>query len=317
MTFAENIEVDLGLKKINETISRVFIPAKLIDNPSLLENDPGYVARLMQLPEIERMRLMDGIWDAFEGQVFTELNQEIHGYDPKMTGPGFPPAEWERYRSFDWGYAAPGCVGWWAVDFDGRIWRYKEWYIGRKDEARGSWVGLKLSSSEIARGIREREKGEKVNPGPADPSIYNPRWNAKDHIVGPPIAEELASEGIHFLKADNDRILGKQQVHSRLRVGDDGEPMLKVSLGCENWWRTMPEMRENPRKIEDIETKDVEDHAYDETRYMCMFRPVRPRVQPQGPPLGSFQAERAKYLRAKQHAERYGVSMVRAYERVK
>jgi hypothetical protein len=35
----------------------------------------------MQLPEIERKRLIDGIWDAFEGQKFCELNRELHGFD--------------------------------------------------------------------------------------------------------------------------------------------------------------------------------------------------------------------------------------------
>jgi hypothetical protein len=315
ITFGEQVKFDLGPVKIDEYIYRVFIPAKLIDNPSLLQNDPAYVARLMQLPEIERMRLLEGLWDAFEGQVFTELNREIHGYDPKKLT-NFPPPEWERFRSFDWGYSQPGSVGWWAVDYDGRLWRYKEWYIGKRDDQRGEWVGLKMTDTEIARGIKEREKGEKMNPGPADPSIFHPKRHTKDQVIGPPISETMANEGVYFIHGDNDRILGKQQFHSRLRVGDDGEPMIKISLDCEHWWRTLPELHENPNKIEDVDT-DSEDHSYDETRYACMSRPLRPSIKPLDAPRGSFTYERKRYIQAHKYAERTGISLVAAYGRVK
>jgi len=315
VTFGELVQFDLGPVKINEHIYRVFIPAKLIDNPSLLENDPAYVARLMQLPEIERMRLLEGLWDAFEGQVFTELNRDLHGYNPKNLS-GFPPLEWERFRTFDWGYSAPASVGWWAVDYDGRLWRYREWYIAKRDDQKGAWVGLKMSPPEIARGIKERERGEKVNPGPADPAIYHPHRHTKDQVIGPPIAEELSKEGVHFLRGDNDRILGKQQFHLRLRPGDDGEPMIKISFDCENWWRTIPDLHENPNKIEDVDTES-EDHAYDETRYACMFRPLRPTIKPLEAQIGSFAYERKKYIQAKRYAESHGTSIVNAYGRVR
>jgi hypothetical protein len=98
-TFIETVDVVLpGGVHIKENIHRVFIPAKLADNPSLLEKDPAYVARIMQLPEIERMRLLYGEWDSFEGQVFSELNRSIHCVEPFDI-----PPEWTRYRSFDWG----------------------------------------------------------------------------------------------------------------------------------------------------------------------------------------------------------------------
>ncbi len=315
-TFAENVEIDLGPHKIREQITRIFIPAKLIDNPSLIENDPGYVARLMQLPEIERMRLLHGIWDAFEGQAFSELNREVHGYDPLTMFGGNPPPEWERYRSFDWGYSSPGSVQWWAIDYDGRLWLYREWYLGKRDDQKGMWVGLKMSDAEIARGIKEREKGEKINPGPADPSIFNPKRHTKDQAVGPPISEAMANEGIYFMPADNDRVLGKQQFHSRLRVNEDGDPMIKISNECEHWWRTLPQLQEDVRKLEDIDS-DSEDHEYDCTRYMCMFRPMRPRIPEQVVPRGSFMDERRRYIAAKNYASRHGVSMNQAYGRVR
>lgn len=44
-------------------LSRTFIPAKLTDNPKLLENDPDYVERLGALDPVTRAQLLDGRWD--------------------------------------------------------------------------------------------------------------------------------------------------------------------------------------------------------------------------------------------------------------
>lgn len=43
-------------------ISITFIPATLNDNQILLKNDPTYYARLAQLPEAERIQLLEGRW---------------------------------------------------------------------------------------------------------------------------------------------------------------------------------------------------------------------------------------------------------------
>ena len=291
-------------------ISRCFIPATLEDNPSLA-NDREYLARLGQLPELERMRLRYGIWDAFEGQALPELNREIHGVADFDI-----PHEWERFRAFDWGYAKPFSVGWYACDFDGNLWRYADWYGAKKDTGRNSWdCGLKMTATEIARGIKERERDlklGKVRPGPADPGIYS-RRPQKDGTLGISVADEMAAEGVLWIKADNDRILGRQQVHHRLRVDEEGKAGLYVFLSCEHWWRTIPLIREYEKNPEDTETK-AEDHQYDETRYACMFKPIRPRVQV-APDIGSFQYERRKMIAARQHATRYGISLTDAYNR--
>lgn len=46
----------------NEAQSRTFIPARLADNPRLLENDPGYAAKLRDLDPVRRAQLRDGDW---------------------------------------------------------------------------------------------------------------------------------------------------------------------------------------------------------------------------------------------------------------
>ena len=288
-------------------LSRIFIPGLLDDNPTLMDNDPTYLARLDMLPEIERMRLRYGIWDAFEGQVFQELNQQIHGCEPFDI-----PPEWERFRTFDWGYSAPYSIGFWAVDFDGVLYRYHEIY-GSKDDGSGDHRGVKQSDAEICREIKRVDGWERIRPGPADPSIWSKRRN-KDGVLGPSTAEEMSREGIHWLKADNDRIGGKRQVHTRLRVDSEGRPRIVIFNSCKDFWRTFPVLREDPGNPEDVDTKQ-EDHIYDEFRYACMFRPIKPQPVRQ-PDYGSFQYERRKYIRAKQMAMRGGMSLAAAYGKV-
>ena len=119
-----------------------FVPATIEDNPTLFENDPEYLARLESLPEIEKQRQRYGIWDAFEGQVFKELSKNIHAYEDFDI-----PSEWERYCVFDWGYSSPFSVGWYAVDYDGVLWRYREWYGCKREE-----LGEEAGADEPSRG---------------------------------------------------------------------------------------------------------------------------------------------------------------------
>ncbi len=299
---------------------RIFIKAGLKDNPFIAVNDPDYVKRLMALPEIERMRLMEGIWDAFEGQAIPELNVDVHSMEKHGMRPADIPKEWPRYRTFDWGYATPFSVGWWAIDYDGHLYRYREWYGAKEGEERN--IGLRMDPGSLARKIKEIEHdaGEKVLPGPADPDIWNPRWKSMGKknfgVVGGSVAEDMAAEGIHFLQADNDRLLGRQQVHKRLELDEQGDPQIFISLHCKDFWRTIPLLREYEGNPEDIESKNVEDHIYSEVRYMCMFKPTKAKHQ-QPNDLGSFQAERRKLINARKLASQRGISITDAYGRIR
>jgi len=135
----------------------------------------------------------------------------------------------------------------------------------------------------------------------------------------------MQKAGIHFLKADNDRLQGKMQVHKRFdieRIVDDktGEvtierPRFYCFNNCKEFWRTLPELRQDPNNPEDVDS-DQEDHIYDEFRYACMFRPVKPKHQSKIP-QGSFASERTRYIKAKKLAAAQGISMETAYSRVR
>jgi hypothetical protein len=292
--------------------SRVFIPAKVTDNPALVENDPGYIQRLKALPEIEKRRLLDGEWDVFEGQVFNDFSKIKHGCDDFDI-----PPEWEKFMAFDWGYAKPYAALWFAVDFDGVIYLYRELYGCKKGDHD---IGLRQTNTEICRAIQEVER-ERVGFRVADPACWGPtKIKGSNQVLGPSFTEDAAKEGLYFLRADNDRIRGKQQVHQRLQMdveeNAEGEvvaesPKFVAFRSCKHFWRTMLQLRENPKNPEDVDT-DQEDHIYDTLRYGFMSRPLVPKEKTKIPP-GSFIAERNKLIRAKKYARRHGVSLEAAY----
>ncbi|NPV80808.1 MAG: Terminase-like family protein [Firmicutes bacterium] len=246
---------------------RCFVPAKLEDNQILMQADPGYLARLMELPEHTRKALMDGDWNIFAGQVFTEWRYAIHVIEPFAIPPG-----WRRWRSLDWGYAKPFAVLWFAKDPAGMTVVYRELYgcvPGEPD------TGVRLDAEEVGRRIAEVERraGEVVHLGYADPAC----WSKAGH-EGPTIAESLAKGGAVFQKADNDRMQGLAKVHEMLRVRKGGVPDLVVFSTCTELIRTLPELPHDETHPEDVDT-DAEDHLYDALRYGLLSRVAPKRTR--------------------------------------
>ena len=251
----------------------LFIPARVYDNKVLMEADPHYVHRLEALPEHKRRAHLEGDWNVYEGQVFEELRVEpSHFADRRFTHaiePFVPPAHWERYRSFDFGYAKPFSVGWWAKDGDGRLYRILELYGCAPREAN---VGVRWTPEEIFREILRIERehpflcGHRI-AGVADPAI----WDASR---GESIAATGERLGVYFERGDNRRVAGWMQLHDRLSFDENGVPMLYVFKTCREFLRTVPTLQYSRVHPEDVDS-EMEDHIADETRYLCMMNPMR------------------------------------------
>ena len=256
----------------------LFIPATVDDNEILKKNNPEYITVLDNLPERLRKAHRYGNWDIFDGQFFDEfVNDENHYADRLGThviDPFEVPGSWQIYRSFDWGSAKPFSCGWWAVDYDGRLYRILELYGCKKDEPN---TGVKWTAEqvfgEIARIEREHRwlKGKTIH-GVADPSIWK-------EDGGPSLADTAAKFRVYFSPGDNERLPGWMQVRYRFPFDEDGVPMLYVFKTCAAFIRTIPLVQYDENKPEDADSKG-EDHVADETRYMCMARPVPPRKAP-------------------------------------
>jgi hypothetical protein len=262
---------------------RQYIPARLEDNPSMMEDDAGYEGRLEGLGSRALVQAMRwGDWDVVEGAFFDCWSHGKHVVPPFEI-----PATWPRFRSGDWGSASPFSFGWWAIVTDafqapngiwlprGCIVRYREWYgmVPGKPN-----VGLKLAAEAVGKGLWEREaKDPNMKGGVLDPSAFK-------EDGGPSIAHRI-TEGsgrkIFFRPADNTRVPGRgamggwDQMRARL-VGDaEGRAMMVFFSTCVDSIRTIPALQHDTARPEDVDT-DMEDHAGDDVRYACMSRPWTP-----------------------------------------
>ncbi len=256
--------------------TRVFIPSSVFDNKALMKNDPNYLANLATLPEARKKALLYGDWDSYEGQVFTEWRNKPECYETQLgthvIAPFKIPSSWKRYRSFDFGYSKPFAVQWWAVDYDGRAYLYRQYY-GCTDEPN---TGLKMEPREIAREIKkiedELERGNTIY-GIADPAI----WDASRGKDGT-IITMFEEEGVYFEKGKNDRLSGKMQCHYRFKFDENGRPMAYVFNTCKHFIRTIPNLIYDEKHVEDVDT-DCEDHDYDAMRYFFMANPISPKEE--------------------------------------
>lgn len=253
-----------------------FIQSLVTDNVALMAADPDYIRQLEALPPKLREAWLNGKWDIFEGQVFEEFRDiPEHYIDRKWSHviqPFIVPEDWKIYRGFDWGYSKPFSVGWYAVDKENRIYRIGEFYGCTQTDNEG----VKYEPAKLAKSIREIEgmdpnlKGRKII-GIADPAIFSEE-------KGESIGETMARYGVYFDKADNSRIAGKMQCHYRLAFDENGIPMFYVFNTCKHFIRTIPTLLYDEKKVEDIDT-DLEDHIYDEWRYVMMENPMNPPVK--------------------------------------
>ena len=228
---------------------RKFIPARLTDNPYLMQ-DGRYEAMLRSLPEVERKRLLEGDWDVAEGAAFPEFSKVKHVVDPFEI-----PTNWPRIRAADYGYASPSCVLWGAIDWDNNIWIYRELYVKQH------------TAEQLADRISELEQ---LDPKPHYTVLDSSCWNKTG--FGPSIAETMMRLGVRWTPSDRNRLQGKMEIHRRLADNPLTKlPRIRIFNTCNNTIRQLAGIPLSKSNSEDVDTK-AEDHAYDALRYLVMTR---------------------------------------------
>jgi Terminase-like family. len=261
-----------------QTIKAVFIPSKVSDNKFLGRD---YIAGLHLVGSEALVKAwLDGDWSAVEGAFF-DVWQSTRNVCRKVELPD----HWLRYRSFDWGYAKPFSVGWWAVASEdtqlpglgevlfvprGCLIRYREWY-----GADGPNTGIRMEAEDIARGIRARDRDDRLTMAVADTQVFAQEGRAYGYH-GPTIGERLnvtlaGERATIFRPADKSRAQGWDQVRTRMRGFSEGA-MLLVFDTCVDFIRTVPLLQHDSVDPEDLDTEG-EDHVADEARYAAMARP--------------------------------------------
>lgn len=285
--YIKRLFVDRNYNASERPEDYAFYQALPQDNTALMKAQPDYIKQLEKLPKKLRDAWLYGRWDVFEGQFFEDF--VINPLADKVQSTGLdeetlrqrhqwchviPPLEsipfgWPIYRSFDWGYSRPFSCGYWTIDYDGRLYRIAEVYgwNGEPNE------GVKWDADKVFSKLREYEsthpllQGRQIN-GVADPAIW-------DVSRGVPISEMGLKYGIIFTPGDNKRIPGWMQMHYRLAFDKNGYAMMYICDNCKQFIRTIPLLQYDETKTEDLDS-DGEDHIADETRYMCMARPIKP-----------------------------------------
>lgn len=294
---------------VEVSLERVFIPSKLKDNYKLMESQPTYVLQLRQTGSEQLVKAwLNGDWDSIQGAYFSDFHTDSHVL-PSAIRPTLP-KHWTRFRAIDWGSAKPFSVGWYAVADgktgptlqlpartytrlnkegepeeitvppyvglfpQGALIKYREWYgwNGKVNE------GCKMTAEGVAQGIRvfdkeDEDAGSPVLYGVCDPSMFKVDG-------GVSIAEKMASCAVPWLRADNQRKSGWEEMHVRFQHGP--APLLYFLDCCSHTIRTIPELQHDEKDPEDLNTEG-EDHAGDETRYACNTHPIVKDAAPIAP----------------------------------
>ena len=235
---------------------------------------PEYLATLeeMRKTDPERYRVAGlGDWGLAAGQFFKSWRSDLHIVEPFEI-----PGTWMRFRSMDWGSTHPYACLWWAVDYDGNMYCYRELYgWGGKPN-----VGTEETAKQVGERIIKLEKrDEDVMYGVLDSACW-----AKTGVTGPTIAEELNDvlfehKLVTFGKCSKGRVEGANAFKQRLigRKGKDGKrkPAIYFFSSCIHSIRTIPMLGYDKHNPETYDTT-AEDHIMDAVAYACLSRPWSP-----------------------------------------
>lgn len=234
--------------------TRIFIPSKISDNPTLVESDPGYAAFLNGLPEPLRSAWRDGDWSVFAGQYFSELSSIDHGIEPYEI-----PKHWDLIGGLDYGETAPTAFGLYTID------TANNWIIRV-----GEYYQAGRTASENARNIKQFCLENKWTGGRLPSRIYSDpsMWVKKklDEYTQESPTDKFNEYGLFLLQANNDRIprwrICKEALHEKTFKYFRGENPVFEEL--------IPAQVHDENKVEDVKKCDI-DHVADEWGYLMIM----------------------------------------------
>jgi hypothetical protein len=237
-----------------EIRSFIYLPATLYDNP-----DPEFVRQyeitLRDKPPHIVQAMLYGNWFVTPGSFYGGAwNDKIHTCEPFKV-----PRDWRRFRSMDWGFKAPGCVHWWALDHDDTLYCEREYTFQEKTDA------------EVAKRIREIETDMKLwkghqsaITGPADTQLWEERGESSRSK-----AAVMASLGVNWVRADKkSRRHNSERLMKRLLDHQHGTkpPGIVFFRTCKQAITTIPAIQTDPKDTE-VPEDGGDDHWLDSVLY--------------------------------------------------
>ncbi len=263
------IKKDFGNEKAKKNFIAIHAPST--ENTHLPE---GYVDAMLDSWSEERIkREVMGSWDAFAGQVYGEFERAKHVIKPFRI-----PDEWTKFVGVDHGYRNAACALWCAMDYDGDIYVYREFY-------QNEWI-----IEEIVRGRKDSgEPGliqlndkEKIEGLWIDPSTKANRGKDSDFTT----YLDYLPKDWSLIPANNEVANGIDRIKQLLKQDNPKtrRPRLSFFDTCENVIEQMAQYRyeeltpgqEMNKNIKESPVKK-DDHAVDALRYAIMSRPEEPK----------------------------------------
>ena len=265
--WVKRLFIDKDYKETEIPEDYKFIPSLVFENKYLMENDPGYIRTLENLPEDRKQAMLYGNWDIFDGQFFPEFNRNIHVIEPFVI-----PDEWNRYIALDYGLDMCAVV-FVAIDTRGNAYVYNEIYKSN------------LIVSEAIQTLKSIMRDKKYKGIYAPPDLFN-----RNRDTGKSTSELFFDAGIDFIKASNDRIQGWLQVKEWINVFNTrneqtGESYktskLKIFSNCTNLIRCIPQLQHDEKEPNDCATEPHEiTHIPDALRYFCIMHTEKAEEPP-------------------------------------
>lgn len=246
-----------------------YVPATADDNPFI---DPNYLLGLESLPEKMRKALREGDWNIFEGQFFTEFDKEKHVVP---TTPFLEiPTTWKKFRTIDVSGRAGTTVCYWnALDPDGNVWTYREYWMTGLDSdehAKNMWElshykddAGRIVAEPYVYTVMDTAAWAKMGMSETTAEIYLRVWqdlDAKNYIFSPD----------SLVPASKERVMGADIVHQYLRWDEQTKPKWRIMDCCRNLIRTLPLLVHSESNPDDVEDMPGTDDGYDAERYGLM-----------------------------------------------
>lgn len=256
-----------------------YVKATAKDNPYISQS---YLHSLDSLPEKLRRAFLDGDWDIFEGQFFTEFNREKHVI-PSILRSTLP-AHWPNYRSIDVsGRNGITSCHWHTINESGQVITYREYYFTGRDSDQHAEAIWELSHDQDEAGNYQADEGyrytvmddaawHKMGMPETTAEVYLRKWQELDFKHG------VDSSGA-LIPSDKSRVMGWDLMRSYLRFDDKHDPKWQIMDCCPNLIRTLPLAIHDEKNKDDVDSGG-EDHAIDECRYVLQtFRDSKAPVQ--------------------------------------
>ena len=254
--WVKRLFIDRDFREGENPDDYVFIPSTVYDNKFLIRENPEYVRSLESLPPLRRRAMLDGDWDAFEGQYFSEFDRAKHEISPFSI-----PRDWVRFAALDYGLDMTACLFLAYPTSRERVVVYREIYEPN------------LVLSEAARKIEEARGGEDLRYIVASPDLAGRRQDSGKS--GFDIMQSCGLKGL--IPAENARIPGWRRVREFLRAEGREGAYFGIFSNCRNLLRTLPRLTFDPQKVEDASLTPHEfTHAPDALRYALSSLPFLP-----------------------------------------